>query len=252
MQLTVLGCSAGIGGARRTTSLLLDDDILIDAGSGVGDLGLEEMARVDHVFLTHAHLDHSGFLPLLADAAAFMRKRPLLVHALDETIAALKAHMFNGVLWPDYTVKPSVDVPYVRFVRVDHGVPVQLGNRRILPLPVCHSIPAAGYCMDSGKASFAFSADTTHCDAFWDALNGIENLRYLMVEVTLRNADASIASGHMSARLLAKGLDRLKKNVELYITHLEPGKEDLVMDEVLKMCKSFSPVRMHQGQRFVF
>ena len=252
MQLTVLGCSAGIGGARRTTSLLLDDDILIDAGSGVGDLGLEEMARVDHVFLTHAHLDHSGFLPLLADAAAFMRKRPLLVHALDETIAALKAHMFNGVLWPDYTVKPSIDKPYVRFVEVIHGVQVQLGKRRITPLPVCHSVPAAGYCMDSGMASFAFSADTTYCEAFWDALNEIENLRYLMVEVTLRNADTSMALGHMSAGLLAKGLDRLKRNVELYITHLEPGKEELVMDEVLSACGSFSPVRMQQGQRFVF
>ncbi len=252
MQLTVLGCSAGIGGARRTTSLLLDEDILIDAGSGAGDLSLEQMARVDHVFLTHAHLDHSGFLPLLADATAFIRKRPLLAYALDETIAALKAHMFNGALWPDYTVKPSIEDPYVRFVRIKHGVPVMLGERRIVPLPVCHSIPAAGYCMDSGNARFAFSADTTHCDAFWDALNEMDNLRYLMVEVTLRNADASEASGHMSAKLLAKGLDRLTKNVELFITHLEPGKEELVMDEVLEVCNSFSPVRLHQGQRFVF
>ncbi len=252
MQLSVLGCSAGIGGARRTTSLLLDEDILIDAGSGVGDLSLDEMARVDHVFLTHSHLDHSGFLPLLADAAAFLRSSPLLVYALDETLSALKQHMFNGVLWPDYTVKPSIDEPYVRFVRVMHGVPIMLGNRRIVPLPVCHSVPTAGYCIDSGKASFAFSADTTYCEAFWDALGEIENLRYLMVEVTLRNADTSIASGHMSAGLLAKGLNRLKKDVGLYITHLEPGKEESVMEEVYGVCGSFSPVRMMQGQRFIF
>lgn len=252
MQLTVLGCSAGIGGARRTTSLLLDEDILIDAGSGVGELSLDEMARVDHVFLTHAHLDHSGFVPLLADAAAFLRDKPLLVYALDETITALKKHMFNGELWPDYTMKPSIAMPYVRFMPVKHGVPVMLGSRRIMPLPVCHSVPAAGYCMDSGAASFAFSADTTYCEAFWDALNEIENLRYLMVEVTLRNADTSMVSGHMSAELLAKGLNRLKKNVELFITHLEPGKEDFVMDEVMDACGSFSPVRMQQGQRFVF
>lgn len=252
MQLTVLGCSAGIGGLRRTTSLLLDDDILVDAGSGAGELTLEQMARVDHVFLTHAHLDHSGFVPLLADAAAFMRDKPLLVYALDETIAALKAHMFNGVLWPDYTMKPSIDHPYVRFVPVKHGVPVMLGNRRIIPLPVSHSVPAAGYCMDSGAASFAYSGDTTDCEAFWDALNGIENLCYLMVEVTLRNADTSMASGHMSAELLAKGLARLRQPVQIFITHLEPGKEEFVMNEVQSVCGSFSPVRMQQGQRFVF
>ena len=37
MRLTVLGCYGGIGGLRRTTALLLDDDILIDVGSGAGD-----------------------------------------------------------------------------------------------------------------------------------------------------------------------------------------------------------------------
>src|ERR1039457_1186052 len=62
MKLAVLGCYAGIGGARRTTALLLDDDVLIDAGSGVGELSLEQMVKVDHVFLTHSHLDHCGFI----------------------------------------------------------------------------------------------------------------------------------------------------------------------------------------------
>ena len=109
MKLAVLGCYGGIGGARRTTALLLDDDVLIDAGSGVGDLSLEQMARVDHVFLTHSHLDHCGFIPLLADAAAFLRKRPLLVHALPQTIAALKENLLNGKLWPDYSVLPTAE-----------------------------------------------------------------------------------------------------------------------------------------------
>lgn len=252
MQLTVLGCSAGIGGARRTTSLLLDDDILIDAGSGAGELSLDEMARVDHVFLTHSHLDHSGFVPLLADAAAFMRDKPLLAHALPETIEALKSGMFNGALWPDYTVKPSPEKPYIRLVPIAVGVPISIGNRIIIPLPACHSVPALGYCMDSGKASFAFSGDTAYCEAFWDALNGIENLRYLMIEVTLLNAQAASGSGHMSAELLVQGLNRLKRKVELFITHLEPGKEERIMDEVGIACERFSPVRMRQGQRFIF
>ena len=52
MRLRVLGCSGGIGGTQnRTTSLLLDQDILIDAGTGVGDLSLAELALVDHIFV---------------------------------------------------------------------------------------------------------------------------------------------------------------------------------------------------------
>ena len=47
MSLRVLGCSGSIAAGCRTTSFLVDDDILIDAGTGVGDLTLEQMRRID-------------------------------------------------------------------------------------------------------------------------------------------------------------------------------------------------------------
>lgn len=254
MQLTVLGCYGGIGGARRTMSLLLDDDILIDAGTGVGELSLEQMARIDHVFLTHAHLDHSGFVPLLADAVAFMRQQPLLVHALPETIAVLKENMLNGELWPDYSVLPSVEHPFIRFAPVVPGAPVLLGNRRITPLPACHSVPGVGYCLDSGAGSFVYTGDTTDCGELWVALNGIENLRYLMIETTLLNAAGHAAAtyGHLSAELLARGLVRLQRPVQLLIAHMEPGEEDRIMAEVKAACGKFQPVQLQQGQQFIF
>jgi len=252
MLLKVLGCYGGIGGARRTTVLMLDEDILIDAGSGVGDLDLEQMARIDHVFLTHAHLDHSGFVPLLADAVAFMRRQPLLVYALPETLSALKRNMLNGELWPDYTVLPSVEHPYIRFVPVSTGMAVQLGNRRITPLPVRHSVPGVGYCIDSGAGSFVFSGDTTDCEEFWAAINCIGNLRYLMIETTFMNDSCPAASGHLCAKLLANGLARWLKPVRLLISHLEPGKEERIMAEVNAACGSFQPERLQQGREFVF
>ena len=74
MRLRVLGCSGGIGGRHlRTTSMLLDDDVLIDAGTGVGDLSIEELARIDHVFVTHSHLDHVGSIPFMVDTVGWMR-----------------------------------------------------------------------------------------------------------------------------------------------------------------------------------
>ena len=59
MKLTVLGCAGGIGGRERlTTCLLLDDDILLDAGTGLATLDIDALAKIEHVFLTHTHLDH--------------------------------------------------------------------------------------------------------------------------------------------------------------------------------------------------
>ena len=63
MQLRILGCSGSISRGSHTTSMLVDDDVLIDAGTGVGELTLEEMMPIKHVFLTHSHLDHLASLP---------------------------------------------------------------------------------------------------------------------------------------------------------------------------------------------
>ena len=47
MHIRVLGCSGAIGKDCRTTSFLLDDNVLVDAGTGVGDLTLDELRRID-------------------------------------------------------------------------------------------------------------------------------------------------------------------------------------------------------------
>ena len=90
---------------------------------------------------------------------------------------------------------PSADNPYIRFLPLAVGATVQLGDRRITPLPARHAVPAVGYCVDSGAASFVYSGDTTDCEEFWSALNRIDNLRYLMIETTFLNA-----AGHAAAR----------------------------------------------------
>ena len=53
MKLRVLGCSGSIAAGSRTTAFLLDDDVLVDAGTVVGDLTLDEMARIDHIVVSH-------------------------------------------------------------------------------------------------------------------------------------------------------------------------------------------------------
>ena len=49
MRVTVLGCNGGITGNLRTTCYQVDDDILIDAGSGAGDLELQQAIVIHSV-----------------------------------------------------------------------------------------------------------------------------------------------------------------------------------------------------------
>jgi ribonuclease BN (tRNA processing enzyme) len=254
MKLRILGCSGGIGGNLRTTSLLLDHDVLIDAGTGVGDLSLAEMCMIDHVFVTHSHLDHIGCLPLLVDSVGFMRDKPLTIHATDETLDILKQHIFNWEIWPDFSQIPSLHQPILRYERVALGETVDMGGRKITPLPANHVVPAVGFQIDSGKASLAFSGDTTTCDALWEVVNRIGNLEYLIVETAFSNAERELAivSKHLCPALLADELRKLKLNPKIYITHLKPGEIELTMQEVGECVKNYVPKMLQNGQVFEF
>lgn len=254
MRVTIFGCTGGVAAELRTTCLMLDDDILIDVGTGAGDLTLSQMLRINTVFLTHSHLDHSGLLPMVADMIGPRRDGALTVYARRETIATLKQDMFNFRLWPDYTVLPSPEDPYIVFHPIVVGQTVELSGRRITALPVRHAVPGLGYQLDSGKASFVFSGDTTYHDPFWKALNDIGNLCYLMIETTFlnQNTAGAEAAGHMRPELVAQGLRQLDKTVRLLITHMEPGNEDATMAEIQIAAGQFKPERVTRGQVFEF
>lgn len=252
MKLKILGCSGGIGGNSRTTSMLLDQDVLIDAGTGVGDLSLSEMAMIDHVFVTHSHLDHIACIPLMVDSVGFMREKPLIVHATAETIAILKEHVFNWKIWPDFSEIPNGQQPCLRYETITLGKTVNLDGRMITPVPANHVVPAVGFHLDSGAASLVFSGDTSTCDALWEAVNRIENLRYLIVETAFSNIelDLALSSKHFCPSLLAKDIVKLKRNPEIFITHLKPGEVELTMQEISESVSGFIPQLLQNGQMF--
>ncbi len=252
MRITTLGCNASITGNLRSTCYQVDDDILIDAGSGTGDLSLAQAVAIDTVFLTHSHLDHCAFLPMLADAAGSFRNEPLTAYALPETITILREHMLNNRLWPDYTVLPTPERPYIRFRQIKLGETVEVNGRRITALPAKHAVPCAAYQVNNGSASWVYSGDTTFCEDFWQALNGISNLRYLLIETTFRNDNIAGAqrSGHTTANLLAQGLRLLQRPVELFIVHTEAGYEEVTMHEVLETVGRFKPTALQRGHVF--
>ena len=139
MRLRVLGCSGGIGGRHlRTTSFLVDNDVLIDAGSGVGDLPLAELARIDHIFVTHSHLDHVTSIPFLVDTVGGMRDRPVTIHASAATIEILKNHLFNWAIWPDFAEIPTPEAPFLRYAPIEVGETVTLAGRQFTALPAIH------------------------------------------------------------------------------------------------------------------
>lgn len=254
MRLRILGCSGGIGGDLRTTSMLLDHDTLIDAGTGVGELSVSELSQIDHIFVTHSHMDHVTSIPFMADTVGWMRDKPITVYATAETIDILQQHLFNWRLWPDFTQIPDAGNPVLRYQAVTLGKTVDLGGRRITPLPANHVVPAVGYRIDSGASSLVFTGDTTTNDALWQEINRIGNLRYIIIETAFCNSekDMAIASKHLCPSLLAEELSKLALPADIYITHLKPGEIELTMQEIEECAERWNPRMLKNNQIFEF
>lgn len=255
MKLRILGCSGGIGGrSQRTTAMLLDQDILIDAGTGAADLSIAELSMIDHVFLTHSHLDHIASLPLMIDTVADRRNKPLVVYGTEAVLTILRNHIFNWAIWPDFSEIPTPEAPFMRFQSIERGQTIDLGRRQITALPAEHTVPAVGYRLDSGEASLVFSGDTGVCDAFWRVVNRIPNLRHLIIECAFSNREQQLAlvSKHLCPNMLATELQKLERECEIHITHLKPGQIELTMEEIETCLGDFKPKMLQNNQLIEF
>ncbi len=263
MKVRVLGCSGAIAKGCRTTSFLIDSDVLVDAGTGVGDLTLDEMCQIDSVLLTHSHLDHIAALPLMVDSVASRRKLPLNIYALAGTITALKTHIFNDVIWPDFTRIPSAAQPFIRFHPIQTGQTFVLGGKAVEVLPAVHTVPAAGFAVSAapGAGCWVFTGDTERNAAFWRRVNQLP-VAMLVIETAFSNREAELArrSLHLSPISLAQELDCIAKGKRypIYITHTKPAETDMIMSEIQRFDQTqpFGPDVTHDihwlraGQEF--
>ena len=253
MRVDVLGCSGGIGAGLHTTAFRIDDDILIDAGTGVVNLPVAEMEAIRHVFLTHAHLDHVVSVPLLLDSI-FERLvgDPLTVHAMPETIDSLCRHVFNEEIWPDFRELPDPGQGVLRFMEHAPGSRVEVEGRRLRSVEVRHTVPAVGYICTDRDGGFCYSGDTSTNDSLWAELNASDPVQALIVEVGFSDHEIDLAehSRHYCPRLLAADLEKLDYRPRILVTHLKPGHEERIMDELAAALPGHELHRLQGGESF--
>lgn len=237
-----MGCSGGFGAGLRTTSFLWDTDVLIDAGTGVGDLMPDELSKIDHIFLTHSHLDHIVSIPFLADAIVGKRASPITIHGLPETLAALHEKIFHNLIWPDFTTIPNLRQPCVQLSPMQPGQEIAIGQKSVTSIAVNHVVPAVGYLLRSAPGNhLAFSGDTSNCPTLWRHLQDTPNLHHVIVECSFRDSEIELAkvSKHFCPSLLAKDLEAFSSPAKIHISHTKPGESDTVMQEI----NALAPIR---------
>lgn len=235
MDIKILGCSGGISRGLQTTALRVGKDTMLDCGTGVGDLLLEELLMLRQVFLTHSHLDHIAGFPLLLDTIYDqLVSNPLNLYCQPQTYKVLMDHVFNWQIWPDFFALPNKESPVVRYVPMQPGESVTLGSQTFTMVEVEHTVPAVSYIVEDQNTSFAFSGDTANAPKLWEALNQKNNLDLLIVECAFADDRAELANQakHFSPNTLATALENLQKDPLICVSHLQPGSEQKIMDEL--------------------
>jgi cAMP phosphodiesterase len=229
MEIRVLGCHGSQLPGCGLTGFLIDATTLLDAGAVTSVLTLEEQARIDHILITHAHLDHIRELSSLADNICyFKRDYPLTVVSTPRVIETLKTHIFNGAVWPDFSLIPSPEKPVLRFVTIRPGEAMDLGHLRVMAVPVHHTVETVAYVVkaENGEQPTAavFIGDTGPTEEIWLAARRDGDIRALFVETSLPGSMTELAelTGHLTPAALARELKKLGPfNPQIYLYHMK-------------------------------
>lgn len=260
MELRILGCHGGETPKHRTSSFLLDGKVAIDAGAVTSMLTLEEQHAIETVLVSHAHLDHVRDLATMADNRCQQGGPPLVIAAIPETLAVLRKHFFNDLLWPDFSRIPSGENPTVIFSPITPEMPVELSGMRVTPVLVNHTIDAAGFLIETASGAIGYSGDTGPTDRFWEVLDATPNLKVLLQEISFPNEHHRLAkvSGHHTPETLALDLAKRHEhpNLPTLLYHIKPVFEADVERQVGAVARSAVKEADLQlcrlGQRFQF
>jgi ribonuclease BN (tRNA processing enzyme) len=250
MRVHVLGCAGGSAPRRELTSYLLDERVAVDAGALTTALDLDAQQRLEAVFLSHGHQDHIWSLPLLL-ANRFNDLTPTCaVHASAYTLDTVREHQMNDRVWPDFTRATTRTGRLLGLNPLEPGEQVVLRDRyRITAIPLDHTVPCQGHLVETDEGAVILGADTHLTDAIWTVANRTPRLRALVVECSFPDEFADLAerSRHLTPRLLGQELHKLKVDVPVHVTHMKPGYEARILDELTGLGDArITPLR--QGQ----
>lgn len=238
MKLRVLGNAGNAVGTCYTTSVLVDETLSIDAGTGLHRLSLEELLRVKDVVLTHSHLDHVVMLCFLVDVHV-IKGSAVRVHCLPETAEAIRGGLLNNRVWPDMEKILVGGVPVVSFNLLTPFESFEVGGRRLTPLPVNHGVPALGYCLHGAEENFVFCSDMIDAPAqFWAYVRRLENFRRMTMEISFPSGMSELArlSHHLTPAMMVELLaEKAPEQVEVLYNHAKSDFVEQIRREVAEL-----------------
>jgi 3',5'-cyclic-nucleotide phosphodiesterase len=241
VDLRIIGCHGGETPRHRTSAFVVDDRVAIDAGSLTSGMELKAQCALEAVLVSHAHLDHVRDLATIADNRNQNDAEPLVVAATRPTLAALKKHFFNGLLWPDFSKIPNARKPAIRYLELGLEKPIDIAGYEVNAIPVNHTIATCAFTVRGKDGVLAYSGDTGPTERLWEVLRETDGLKAMLMEVSFPNDEARLArvSGHHTPATLLKDMKKLgaatARELPTLLYHIKPSFQAVVERECAKL-----------------
>lgn len=254
MRIQILGGHGGLARGFSTTSFLINGELLIDAGAVASTLSVEEQSKIDHILISHSHLDHIKDLAFICDNCFGMRNEPFKVFTHATVKKILKDHLFNETIWPDFTILPNANNPTMEIHPIEPEKTFTLKNYSITPVKVQHPNDAMGFIIEQGQSAVLFTVDTAATERIWEVAKTVKNLKAIFTEVSFPNAlkGVALASDHHTPMSLKTELEKMPKDIPIILTHLKPNFQEVIVKELAQLNEKRIRVLENDGEVFEF
>lgn len=236
MKVKILGCSGSEAIGHNPPGFLVNEVMMLDAGTITAALTLSAQLKITDILISHTHLDHIKSLLFLADNIVGRVKKPVKIRATARVIDAIRKHLMNDLIWPDFTKIPNAAHPVVTYVPMPVGKTVSIAGLKVKAVPMNHPVPAVGFLVSDGMSSFIYSADTGPNEGLWKEAARAKDLNAIIVDTSFPNSLEDIAglSGHFTPGQLHRDLmkARIDNDVPIYIYHIKPAHKQKVLREL--------------------
>lgn len=255
MKVKVLGCSGSEAIGHNPAGFLVNEVMMLDAGTITAALTLPAQLKITDILISHTHLDHIKSLLFLADNIIGRVKKPVNIRAIPGVIDAIRKHLMNGLIWPDFTRLPTFEKPVLTYVPMPVGRMVSVAGLKVKAVPMNHPVPSVGFLVSDGRSSFIYSADTGPNEGLWKEAAKAKNLNAIIVDTSFPNSLAGLAnlSGHFTPGQLHQDLKmaRIGNDVPVYIYHIKPVHKKKVISELMALGRKNVRV-LQEGKTYYF
>jgi cAMP phosphodiesterase len=235
------------------TSYVINNNVAIDAGS----LGIysdpEFQNRISHIFLTHAHIDHVGSLPIFAENTYGRGQEGICVLGSAETLQTIRDNIFNDRIWPSFLLKPLDKGGYLKLEILKPEQPIHIHGLTFTAVAVEHKVATYGYIAEDEKGAVVFGSDSGPTRRIWEIARDLPRLKAVFLESSFPNDmnELAVATGHLTPTLLKKEAKKLPAKTRIIATHIKPNFRTRVVEELHNLELSHLEIGS-SGKEYIF